>query len=135
MFLYQITCNGACQASQSKYKLPATYPLEHNTQKPNLISVLSLGMINAHSSESNILELMLQHSYPVMVKTQWYFYIRNILMCFVTQHMVKVFQFPGQMVCVCRSSSCTTAFISYSMLHFPGSEMKPTPIVLLFFLL
>lgn len=70
MFLYQITCNGICQTSQSKYKLPATYPLEHNTEAKSHLSPF-FGMINAHSSESKFLELMLQHSYPNMLKPQW----------------------------------------------------------------
>jgi len=57
-------------------------------------------------------------------------------MCFVIQHMVKVFQFPGEKAGGVwgrsYSHASPTAYILCSMVHFSESEIKPTPIVSFF---
>lgn len=50
-------------------------------------------------------QLCLKHS------SIWCFYIRNMLTYFVTQHMVEVFQLPGEMVCVWGGSYSHTVYV------------------------
>lgn len=109
--------NGACQIP--KANTSCLLRLYHNFMwKPNLNSVFSLGRINAHSSECNFQELMLQLSFPVMLKTQQY-------MVFLYKEYANVFCHPthGRSVSVARGNGlrvgrklqphcvCPTAYI------------------------
>lgn len=53
-------------------------------------------------------------------------------MCFVTQHMVKVFQFPGEMVCVWEfqphKSNCIY-FLRHASLFWKWNETNSSSII------
>lgn len=113
----QLHLNGACQIP--KANTSCLLRLYQNLMwKPNLNSVFFLGGINAHSSESNLEEIMLKLSFPVMIKTQQY-------MVFLFKEYANVFCHPthGRTVSVTRGNAlcegrklqpyciCPTAYI------------------------